>query len=78
MINPETIKLIAYAKQRAEDGVAYSRRLGAVCPMCGESRTYTIRSLPWTDGVKIRYHRCKNPNCLLCALQTTIKSVEEE
>ncbi len=78
MIDQETIRLVARAKQEAENGIVYSRRLGAVCPMCGTPRAHTVRSLPWMDGIKIRYHKCKNFGCLLCTLQVTIKSVEEE
>lgn len=78
MISLETVRVVASALHEVKQGVNYSRRLGAVCPVCGTPRAKTIRSMPWADGVKIRYHRCANPGCLVFALQLTFKSIDIE
>ncbi|BCL59953.1 hypothetical protein DGMP_06460 [Desulfomarina profundi] len=70
-----TISKIALAKNRAANGVDYSPRLGGLCPWCGEkSRIY--KTTPWEGNTRIRYHRCKNPGCVLAAMKITIKSIE--
>ena len=61
----------------ASAGVDYSHRHGATCPGCGE-RARIVKTLPWEGSTRIRYHRCENPRCLLCAARATIKSVEED
>ena len=52
-------------------GVEYNRVAGVVCPSCrmfpGGSVTNT---LPWEDGVRVRYHTCRR-----CG--TRFKSVED-
>jgi hypothetical protein len=61
---------------KAEGGVDYDRQLGMVlCPACGK-RAYVRNTLEWSGGFRIRYHRCKNQNCLLCRMGTSIKSIE--
>ncbi len=77
-IDRKTISLIAMAKQKANDGIEYSRRFGAVCPVCGAQKIKTIRSDPWRDGVKIRYHRCMNSHCIAAVMSIIIKSIELE
>jgi hypothetical protein len=61
----------------ASAGVDYSHRHGATCPGCGE-RARIVKTLPWEGSTRIRYHRCENTRCLLCAARATIKSVEED
>ena len=61
----------------ASAGVDFSHRRGAVCPGCGE-RARIVKTLPWEGNVRVRYHRCENPRCLMCAARATIKSVEED
>ena len=61
----------------ASAGVDYSHRHGATCPGCGE-RARIVKTLPWEGSTRIRYHRCENQRCLLCAARATIKSVEED
>jgi len=63
-------------KRRSLDGVAYDRVQGASCPACrmnlgkmsGGSVTNT---LPWEDGLRIRYHTCRR-----CGAR--FKSIESE
>ena len=68
---------IVQAKEDAENGVDFSPRLGARCPWCGE-RARIYRTMPWEDTVRIRYHRCETAGCVLAALGTTIKSIQED
>lgn len=62
---------------RLDYGVDFSARLGALCPCCGR-KAPVYRSMPWEDGLRVRYHRCVNPGCPLAALGGTIKSVQRE
>lgn len=69
---------IALVITTARAGVTYSARHGAVCPCCGAERLPVSRTMPWSGSVRIRYHRCQNPNCLLCAIGEGIKSLQED
>lgn len=64
--------------EMARTGVIYERRRGAACPCCGADRLRTYKTMPWEDGVRIRYHRCANPDCVLGAMGEGIKSLQEE
>ncbi|NCD13698.1 MAG: transcriptional regulator [Bacteroidia bacterium] len=66
---------IALLIAAAEAGVDYSPRTGATCPGCGH-RAKPYRTMPWEDTIRVRYHRCHHPGCLLAAIRQTIKSVE--
>lgn len=60
---------------QAEAGVDFSPRTGAKCPCCGRTaRIY--KTMPWDGTVRVRYHRCNNPSCLLAAVVRSIKSVQ--
>lgn len=62
---------------QAAAGVDYSPRHGASCPGCGRpAKIY--KTMGWDGTTRIRYHRCRNEACLLCAARATIKSVEED
>lgn len=66
---------IVLVKQEAENGVDFSPRTGAICPSCGKrSKIYSTK--PWDGSVRLRYHRCENSACVLCAMGVTIKSIE--
>lgn len=75
MANP-AIALVKRARQRADQSVDYSPRYGAVCPECGTTNLKVITSRPWEDNIKVRFHKCRNPECLLCWMGTSIKSVQ--
>lgn len=68
-------ELVAVYVQKAAAGVDYSPRYGAICPCCG-NRAKIMRTMPWEDNTRLRYHRCGNTRCLICATGQTIKSIE--
>ena len=69
--------MIALAKQKAENGVDFSPRRGALCPSChGRAKIYSTK--PWEGSVRVRYHRCENTRCCLNTMGVTIKSIEED
>lgn len=70
------IALVKRAKQRADQSVDYSPRYGAVCPVCGAANLKVITSRPWEDNIKVRFHKCRNRECLLYWKGTSIKSVQ--
>ena len=74
---PSITTLLAVKIAEAEAGIDYSRRWGGRCPCCGVTAKI-VRTRPWEGEVRIRYHRCHNPGCLLASSKTTIKSVEVE
>lgn len=61
----------------AEAGVDYRPRTGALCPACGHAAKI-IATRPWEGQARVRYHKCRQPGCLLAGAGTTIKSVEVE
>lgn len=62
---------------RAEAGVDYSPRTGALCPACGK-KTKIYKSMPWEGAMRIRYHYCLENGCILASMKKTVKSVEVE
>jgi len=70
--------VIALAIKQAQAGVDYSPRTGATCPCCGAQKLRVETSRPWAGRMKVRFHVCANPRCLLCQLGQRIKSVEED
>lgn len=66
------------AVDRARGGVTYAPKDGAVCPGCGATRLRAYKTMPWSGSVRIRYHKCGNPECVLCAIGEGIKSLQEE
>lgn len=76
-MNKAALVYITVAKEKAENGVDFSSRLGARCPLCGnKARIY--RTLPWEESTRIRYHRCETGSCALASLRVTIKSIETD
>ena len=61
-----------------KQGVSYTSKNGAICPLCGKKRMRTYSSPKWNEGLKIRYHKCQNQTCLLNKFQVSIKSIEKE
>lgn len=72
----QVLVAVALAKSKAEQGVEYSSRLGAVCPVCGWSKMPVYCTRKWKDRIRERYHKCANPACLVCTLGLTVKSTE--
>ncbi len=69
--------MIVLAKRKADQGVDYSPKHGALCPMCGEkARIYSTK--PWDGPVRVRFHRCDNQACALASMRISIKSLEED
>lgn len=73
-MNKYVVTAIVTLIQKAEEGVSYGGR-GAICPACGE-RAYVVTTRRWSGGMRVRYHKCQNSDCLLCGLDVTIKSVQ--
>lgn len=69
------IAIVMDARQKAEKGVDYTARMGALCPVCSK-KLKIIRSEPWEQGIKVRVHKCENVDCLLSHLKLAIKSVQ--
>lgn len=70
-----TFSKIVQVQELAAAGVDYSPRHGALCPWCS-TKAKIIRTMPWDGDLRVRYHRCQRPGCVLAKLGTTIKSVE--
>jgi hypothetical protein len=68
--------MIGAAMARARDGVDYSPKDGAVCPMCGK-RCPVVSSPKWSGDIKIRYHRCRNKACVMATARVLVKSVQD-
>ena len=66
MVNQAAIVFVKKAREKADKSVDYFPKDGAICPECGMKNLKTITSRPWEWDVKLRYHRCTNPDCLLC------------
>jgi hypothetical protein len=64
--------------EMARTGVIYDRRDGAVCPGCGATRLRAYKVMPEDGGLRVRYHKCSNPECILCAIGEGIKSLQED
>lgn len=64
---------LAEAFRKAEEGVDYDIKNGAVCPYCGD-RVRVFKSEPWFGELKLRYHRCSNPECVFHIIDKCIKS----
>jgi len=64
------------AVEVARAGVEYSVQTGATCPCCGQSYARVVSTLPWEDNTRLRYHRCRNRDCVLTTMGINIKSVQ--
>lgn len=58
----------------AEGGVDF-REGFAACPACG-SRLKVKTTRPWDGSTRIRYHACKEDDCMLATIGQAIKSIE--
>ena len=67
---------IARALKAASDGVEFRAGRGAYCPVCG-AKLKAYNTQPWREGVRVRYHHCAAPDCILARLGKTVKSVED-
>ncbi|WP_459827481.1 ogr/Delta-like zinc finger family protein [Desulfomicrobium salsuginis] len=75
-LNRATLLLVAKAVEAARTGVAYSVKDKANCPVCGK-RLQVTKTETWSGNTRTRFHKCTNPDCLLCTLGESVKSVEE-
>tara|TARA_Y100001954_G_scaffold119941_1_gene129134 strand:- start:6157 stop:6390 length:234 start_codon:yes stop_codon:yes gene_type:complete len=66
---------IGAAMVKAREGIEYSPKNGATCPMCGK-RCPVVSSPKWSGNLKVRYHRCTNRACVLCQVEASVKSVQ--
>ncbi len=78
MIMTAAAKRFVLVVESARAGVIFDVLDGAVCPCCGTTRLKAYKVMPWADGVRVRYHKCGNPECILCAIGEGIKSLQEE
>ncbi len=74
-MSANTALIVAVAKAR--EGVVYSPKKGALCPMCGK-RCPVVSSPRWVNKIKVRYHQCKNKKCVLSTTKVSVKSVQED
>lgn len=70
-----TMIKIAEARRIGAAGVDYSPRVGAICPWCGK-KARIVRTMPWEDNTRIRYHRCETKGCAMEKMRDSIKSIE--
>ncbi len=68
-------KVVVSTMAKAQKGVEYVNGKGAFCPLCGE-RMVIITTRRWSEGVRVRYHRCQRVTCVLAKLDLQVKSVE--
>lgn len=73
----QIIAVVQDTRNKAEKGVDYTASKGAICPVCVH-KLKIIRSEPWQEGTKIRFHKCDNQDCLLSHLKLAIKSIQIE
>lgn len=78
MSEQNVVDMILTAKEQAQAGVDYSPRYGAVCPCCKTVKIPIFRTMPWDGNTRIRYHKCKNTDCLLSRLNLSVKSLQED
>ncbi|MEG6505876.1 transcriptional regulator [Nitratidesulfovibrio sp. 1201_IL3209] len=70
-------EVVTVAMARAQDAVDYIPRTGATCPVCGAQRLRVVCTKPWIGNVRVRFHRCTNPACVMGKLGLSIKSVQD-
>lgn len=66
---------VRVALAKAQAGVDFIGKKGARCPVCGRMMP-VVSSGPRAEGARQRYHKCKNDECVICALCLLVKSVE--
>jgi len=74
-MNTQVAAHLVLLKSKAESGVDYRPRAGALCPSCGKSMKI-VATRPWEEYLRIRYHRCRTPGCILAVIKQSIKSVQ--
>lgn len=67
---------VAAALAKASEGVDYTARDGAVCPVCGSKKLKVYKTMPWEGAARTRYHHCKNRRCVLHKLGLSVKSIQ--
>lgn len=67
-------KAVMAARHLAATGVPWEDGT-ARCPLCGQ-RLHTTSSGRCDARPRVRYHKCRNPACLMMVLDLSIKSVE--
>ena len=72
----KAMALIKSARRKADEGVFYNARDGAICPCCGEKHLRVVTSRAWKQDRRVRFHRCSNPDCLVGQMDLSIKSIE--
>jgi formate dehydrogenase maturation protein FdhE len=68
---------IQVAVAKAREGVVYSPKKGALCPVCGK-RCPVVSSPKWDGDIKVRYHKCNNDKCIIHTTGVTVKSVQKD
>ena len=76
MTDAEVLAVIDEVRAKADAGVDYSVRYGAVCPVCGKRKIPTVTVRPWNGKFRVRYHKCSNEECLLHRAGLSIKSLQ--
>lgn len=76
-MNPAVLA-IKSAKIKADTGVDYTPKNGAVCPVCGRVKAPVVTTRPWKEGTRIRFHKCPNPECLLSNMSVQFKSFQTD
>jgi hypothetical protein len=76
-MNAQLTAHLALLKAKAESGVDYRPRTGALCPACGNPAKVVV-TRPWEGDTRIRYHRCLTPGCALSTIKQSIKSVQTD
>ncbi len=78
MIMTAAAKRFVLVVESARAGVIFDSMDGAVCPCCGATRLKAYKVMPLADGIRVRYHKCETPGCVLCAIGEGIKSLQED
>lgn len=50
---------IAVAVALVNQGVDYTSKDKAPCPLCGSRKVKVTNTLPWEGDIRIRYHQCR-------------------
>lgn len=74
MLPVNLVLQISLLFKKADDGVDYEKS-GAMCPGCNE-KIKIYKTMPLVDGVRVRYHKCENKKCVICATGKSIKSIQ--
>lgn len=65
--------MVRVAIALAQQGVVYQNKK-ALCPLCEmKMRTQDTKHV---DGTKVRWHKCRNGECLIGSMALLVKSVD--